>query len=96
MYLFLLSLPPLWLAVALLRSALDVRRRAEPGNLLPGSHTLARITLIAAVVMLIFALITTLQQLTKVARLRGEPLGPLRVRRGSLTSAYSQLSMASC
>jgi len=86
-YLFLLSLPPLWPAVALLRSALDVRRRAEPGNLLPGSHTLARIALIAAIVVLILTLITTLQQqqLTKAARLRGEPLSPLRVRRRTQT-----------
>jgi hypothetical protein len=82
-YLFLLSLPLLWLAVALLQSALDVRRRSEHGNPLPGSHTVARIALIAAVVMLIFTLITTLQQLTKVARLRGEPLSPLRIRRGT-------------
>ena len=82
-YLFLLSLPPLWSAVALIRSALDVRRRAEPGNALPGSHAIARIALIAAVVVLIFTLITTLQQLTKVAHLRGEPLSPLRVRCGT-------------
>jgi len=82
-YLFLLSLPPSLSAVALIRSALDVRRRAEPGNPLPGSHTIARIALIAAAVVLIFTLITTLQQLTKVARLRGEPLSPLRVRRGT-------------
>ena len=82
-YLLLLSLPPLWLAVALLRSALDLRRRAEPENPLPGSHALARISLIAAAVMLIFNLITTLKQLTKVAHLRGEPLSLLRVRRGT-------------
>jgi hypothetical protein len=82
-YLFLLSLPPLWLAVALLRSAPDVRRRVEPGNPLPGSHTIARIALIAAVVVLIFTLIFTLQQFTKVARIRGEPLSPLRVRHGT-------------
>ena len=81
-YLFLLSLLPLWPAVAQLRSALDVRRRVEPGNRLPGSYAIARNALIAAVVVLIFALLAILQQLTKVVRLRGEPLSPLRVRRG--------------
>ena len=71
-YLFLLSLLPLWPAVALLRSALDVRRRVELGNRLPGSYTIARNALITAVVVLVFALLATLQQLTKVVRLRGE------------------------
>ena len=71
-YLFLLSLLPLWPAVALLRSALDVRRRVELGNRLPYSNTIARNALIAAVVVLVFSLLATLQQLTKVVRLRGE------------------------
>ena len=71
-YLFLLSLLPLWPAVALLRSALDVRRRVDLGNRLPHSNTIARNALIAAVVVLIFSLLATLQQLTKVVRFRGE------------------------
>ena len=72
-YLFLLSLLPLWPAVTLLRSALDVRQRVELGNRLPGSYAIARNALIAAVVVLVFALLAILQQFTKVMRLRGEP-----------------------
>jgi len=82
-YLFLLSLLPLWPAVTLLRSALDVRQRVELGNRLPGSYAIARNALIAAVVVLVFALLAILQQFTKVVRLRGEPLSPLRARRGT-------------
>jgi len=66
-YLFLLSLLPLWPALALLRSALDVRQRVE---LVSTSYAIARNALIAAVVVLIFALLVILQQFTKVVRLR--------------------------
>ena len=58
--------------LSLLRSVLDVRRCVELGNRLPGSYTIARNALIAAVVVLVLALLATLQQLTKVVRLRGE------------------------
>jgi hypothetical protein len=72
-YLFLLSLLPLWPAVATLRSALDFRHRLELGNRPPGSaHRVAENALVTAIVGLIFAIIPTLQQLTKVLRLRGE------------------------
>ena len=74
-YLFLLSLLPFWPAVGLLRSALDFRRRgAELGNRLPGSDTISRNALIAAIVGFIFAVLANLQQLAKVVRLRGKHL----------------------
>jgi len=86
-YLFLLSLLPLWPAATQLRSALDVRQGIEHGNRLPGSYTIARNALVAAIIGLIFASLAMLQQFTKVVHLRGKHLwygaGPLRVRRGA-------------
>lgn len=78
MYLFLLSLLPLLPAVATLRSALDLRHRLELGNRSPSSaHAAAENALVTAIVGLIFATIPTLQQLTKVLRLRGERFVPV-------------------
>jgi hypothetical protein len=72
-YFFLLSLLPLRSTVATLQSALDVRQRLELGNKLPGSHTVAqKAVLITAIMGLIFALLPTLQQLTKVLYFRSE------------------------
>jgi glucan phosphoethanolaminetransferase (alkaline phosphatase superfamily) len=72
-YFFLLSLLPLRPTVATLQSALDVRQRLELGNKSPGSHTVAqKAVLITAIMGLIFALLPTLQQLTKVLHLRSE------------------------
>ena len=78
-YLLLLSLLPLWPAVELLRSALDARRRVKPGNQLPGSDTVATNALVAAIVALTFAILATVQQFTRVIRLRGENCGVMHM-----------------
>ena len=78
-YLFLLSLIPLWPAVELLRSALDARRGAKPENQLPGSNAVSTNALIAAVIALVFAMLATVQQFTKVIRLRGENCGAMQL-----------------
>lgn len=78
-YLFLLSLLPLWPAVELLRSALDARRGAKLENQLHGSDAVATNALIAAVIALVFAMLATVQQFTKVIRLRGENSGVMQL-----------------
>ena len=102
-YLFLLSLLPLWPAVELLRSALDARRGIKPGNQLPGSDSVATNALVAAIVALIFAILATVQQLTKVIRLRGRNCGLTQLHcvpvvvpgQMSLISLFSQRSTVS-
>jgi hypothetical protein len=78
-YLFLLSLLPLWPAVELLRFALDARRGAKPENQLPGSDAVATNALIAAVIALIFSMLAAVQQFTKVIRLQGENCGVMQL-----------------
>lgn len=79
MYLFILSLLPLWPAVELLRSALDARRGAKLENQLPASDAVATNALIAAVIALVFAMLATVQQFTKVIRLQGENCGVMQL-----------------
>jgi len=78
-YLLLLSLLPLWPAVELLRSTLDARRGIKHRNQLPGSDDVATNALVAAIVALIFAMLATVQQFTKVIRLQGENCGVLQL-----------------
>lgn len=71
MYLYLLSLLPLWQAVSLVRFALDIRQAVQLGDQKFGTSTTVRNSLATAAVELLLAIVATLRQLAKVARLRG-------------------------
>jgi len=70
-YLYLLSLLPLWQAVSLVHFALDIRQSVQLGDQKFGTSTTVRNSLATAAVELLLAIVATLRQLAKVARLRG-------------------------
>ncbi|KAH9987643.1 hypothetical protein BJV74DRAFT_496167 [Russula compacta] len=65
-HLFLLSLLPLWPAVALLQSAQNVRRAAKLGDQVYGSSITVGNALAVAIVGLILGIAVTLQQFTQL------------------------------
>jgi len=69
-YLYLLSLLPLWQAVSLVRFALDIRQSVQLGDQKFGTSTTVRNSLATAAVELLLAIVATLRQLAKVARLQ--------------------------
>ena len=71
MYLYLLSLLPLWQAVSLVHFALDIRQRVQLGDQKFSTSITVRNSLATAAVELLIAIVATLRQLAKVARLRG-------------------------
>jgi len=70
-YLYLLSLLPLWQAVSLVHFAVDIKKSVQLGDQKFGTSTTVRNSLATAVVELLLAIVATLRQLAKVARLRG-------------------------
>lgn len=70
-YLYLLSLLPLWQAVSLVRFAVNIKKSVQLGDQKFGTPTTVKNSLATAVVELLLAIVATLRQLAKVARLRG-------------------------
>jgi hypothetical protein len=70
-YFYFLSLLPLWQAVSLVHFALDIRQRVRLEDPKFSTSITVRNSLATAVVELLLAIVATLRQLAKVARLQG-------------------------